>query len=89
MWQIVFEAAADSTMSALESDPSRAPLLVRIDAALKALEANPGDARCRRRRYPNGMWDMSFRTRLDDWLIVWQYGPGEREVTVIYIGPKP
>ena len=35
------------------------------------------------------MWDMAVRTRMDDWLIVWMYGPGDREVTVIYVGSKP
>lgn len=89
MWEVLFEEAADRALTALEQDAGPAHVLERADAALEALEANPGDARCRRQPYPNGMWDMSVRTRMDDWLIVWQYGPGENDVTVIYIGPKP
>jgi hypothetical protein len=89
MWEILFEAAADRAMTALEQDTTRTGLRARVDAALQALAANPGDARCRRQPYPGGMWDMAVRTRLDDWLIVWMYGPGDDEVTVIYVGPKP
>ena len=89
MFEILFEAAADRAMTALEQDPTRAPLRERVDAALWALASNPGDARCRRNTYPGGLWDMAVRTRIDDWLIVWMYGPGEREVTVIYVGPTP
>jgi hypothetical protein len=89
MWEIVFETAADRAMTDLEQEPARRPLLDRVDAALKALQANPGDARCRRQPYPGGLWDMSVRTRLDDWLIVWMHGPADKEETVVYIGPKP
>lgn len=89
MWELVFEAAADRAMTALEQEPSRAELRHRVDAALLALATHPRDARCRRSSYPGGMWDMVVRTRVDDWLIVWMYGPGEHEVTVVYVGPKP
>lgn len=89
MRSLLFESAADVAMTTLEHDQTRRVLLERIDAALKALEANPGDARCRRQPYPNGMWDMVVRTQLDEWLVVWRYGPAEHEVTIIYIGPKP
>jgi len=76
-------------MNESEQDPTRAALRERVDAALWALAANPGDARCRRQPYPGGMWDMAVRTRTDEWLIVWMYGPVDNEVTVIYVGPKP
>lgn len=89
MWHLLFEPASDAAMTRLEQDPTREQLLVRVDAALKALEANPGDARCRRQSYPSEMWGMTVRTRMDDWLIVWRYGPAENEVTIISIGQRP
>jgi len=89
MWELLFESSADAAMTALEQDPTRGRLLERVNLALGALAANPGDARCRRQPYPGGMWDMTVRTRTDDWIIVWRPGPGENQVTVLYVGPKP
>jgi hypothetical protein len=87
--ELLFEPAADDAMRQLEQDPSRARLLERVDAALAALEASPGDARCRRRScQPVGeMWGMTIRSGDVDWLVIWKYGPGEGQVTVRYIGP--
>jgi len=71
-------------------DVGRTRLLERIDAALRALAMNPGDERCRRRSYSiavAGMWGMPVRSRDEDWLILGLAGPGDDEVTVIYVGP--
>jgi hypothetical protein len=87
---VLFGAAADEAMTALEADPGRAHLLERVDAALQALAANPEDRRCRRRSYVAGvpgLWGMPVRSQDDDWLILWLNGPAEAEITVIYVGP--
>lgn len=85
--EILFTPEADQAISALEADPTREQLLVRVDAALQALAADPGDQRCRRRSYGGGLWGMPVRTADDDWLILWVAGPQQDEITVVYVGP--
>lgn len=88
MAELFFEPAADEAMRRLEQDPSHERVLERVDAALAALEASPGDARCRRSYQPVGeMWGMTIRSGDEDWLIIWKQGPGEGQVTVRYVGP--
>jgi hypothetical protein len=89
MWELVYEPSADATMTALERDPSGGLLLERVYAAIRALAANPGDERCRRHAYPGGIWGLAVRTRTDDWIVLWRYGPGEHQLTVLYAGPQP
>lgn len=77
-------------MTALEADAGQGRLLERMDAALAALAAKPGDQRCRRRSYSagvGGLWGMPVRCGDENWLILWLAGPGDDEVTVTYVGP--
>ena len=85
--ELVFEPEADRALTALERDPTRKQLTVRVHAALRSLAANPGDARCRQLPYMPFGWGMRVRTRNDDLLIIWRAGPGEHQVTVRYVGP--
>jgi hypothetical protein len=87
MASLMFEPSADRALTALESDPVRAALLVRIEMALTALSDDPGDRRCRRRAYRDGVWGIPVRSGSEDWLILWLQGGANREVFVAYVGP--
>jgi hypothetical protein len=59
-----------------------------VDDWLDALEADPGQARVRRRRLrPPGLWYIPFRlTATGDWMILWEL---EGDVVVVrYLGPN-
>jgi len=67
------------------TDPEAADV---VDEWLDALEADPGQARVRRRHLrPPGLWYILFRlTAKDDWMILWEF---DGEVVVIrYLGPN-
>lgn len=89
MWEVLFEPEADAALTALERGPTREEMTARAHAALRALAANPGDARCRQLSYGPFGWGMRVRTRNDDSLIIWRAGPDDDQVTVRYIGPEP
>ncbi len=67
------------------TDPAAADV---VDEWLDALQADPGQARVRRRRLRTpGLWYIPFRlTATDDWMILWQL---DGEVVVVrYLGPN-
>jgi len=63
-------------------------MLDAIDDALDVLEADPGDARARRRSFTGGKWGIPARDRTDDWLIVWEQDD-QGIVRVRYLGEDP
>jgi hypothetical protein len=68
-----------------ETDPEAADA---VDEWLDALEADPGQARVRRRHLrPPGLWYIPFRrTAMEDWMILWEL---DGDVVVIrYLGPN-
>ena len=90
MPELWFDPHANAAVTALEQDVTRKPLLERVEAALKALATDSGDARCRRRSYAGvgeGMWGMPVRSQDHEWLILWRQGPTADDVTVVYVGP--
>jgi hypothetical protein len=65
-------------------------LIEAIDDALDILEADPGDARARRRSFTGGLWGIPVRDRTDDWLLIWE--PDETDEGVVhvrYLGEDP
>ena len=67
------------------TDPAAADV---VDEWLDALQADPGQARVRRRHLrPPGLWYIPFRlTATEDWMILWQL---EGDVVVVrYLGPN-
>jgi hypothetical protein len=72
----------------LEADSTRKALADALWDALDELAADPGARAVRHRRYQVGAWGIVVRARNDDdHLILWQPGPAEDEVTVVYVGP--
>jgi hypothetical protein len=65
-----------------------AQLLDAIDDALDIIEADPGDARGRRRSFTGGVWGIPVRDRTDDWLILWEQDE-EGVVRVLFLGQDP
>jgi hypothetical protein len=72
--ELSFGPQADDVLTELEQDPSRAELLEALNRSLDLLAADPGDARCRLRRYQNiGVWGMLASPRgMPSWLITWE-----------------
>jgi hypothetical protein len=65
-------------------------LLDAIDDAIDTLEADPGDARVRRRSFREGRWGIPVRGRSDDRLIIWEEDPDQDDVVVVrYLGADP
>ena len=62
-------------------------LLDSIDAAIVALDDDPGNRASRERSFAGGAFGITVRTRDDDWLIVWE--PDGEVIAVRYIGPDP
>ncbi len=70
---LYFSDQANDLLDELEETPSRHDLLGRINTALDMLEADPLDARCRRRRFQNiGFWGIMVFHHEGDWLILWE-----------------
>ena len=90
MATVKFDEQPWDAYSALERAGSLA-LLDAIDDALDALEADPGDKQCRQRSFGEGRWGITVRDHADDWLIVWEYGPGPGEdlIHIRYLGLDP
>lgn len=74
MAELQFGPTADRFLSELELEPDRnEAFLQRLDAALDRLEADPGDAWCRRRRFQNiGVWGIAVVHAGEEWLILWE-----------------
>jgi hypothetical protein len=84
--ELFFEEHADSTLTALEADPSRARLLERVNEVLDLLEDDPGDERVRRRRYLIvDAWGVPVSGDGEEWLIRWDLHADS--VVVRYLGP--
>jgi hypothetical protein len=81
--ELRFGEQAGAFLDSLESDAGRHRLLGHLNTALDRLEADPGDAWCRRRRYENlGVWGIVVRSDGDDWLITWE--PHDQEVVWVH-----
>lgn len=86
---LTFSPEADDALSRLEADPATELCARRINTALDLLEADPGDARNRRRRFNTiGLWGVPVICGDDEWLILWEAGP-EDDVTVHHIVSAP
>lgn len=89
MASLAFSPEADDQLNRLEADPARSRLAARINQALDHLEADPGDARNRRRRVNTlGVWGIAVVVDDDEWLILWEPLDGD-EVLVHHITPAP
>ena len=65
-------------------------LLDAIDDALDLLEADPGDARARRRSFGGGRWGIPAHDRSEDWLVVWERDLASTDMVVVrYLGADP
>ena len=90
MAELSFAPEADHFLTSLEIVlPESAVLLGKLHTALDRLEADPGDAWCRRRRFQNiGVWGISVVHEDKEWLILWE--PGDDDgVAVRAIVPAP
>lgn len=89
MAELAFSPEADDVLTRLEADGDRRHCAARLNAALDALEADPGDARNRRRRVNTiGLWGIAVTCGDDEWLILWE--PGEDDVVIVHhIVPAP
>lgn len=89
MAELRFSPEADELLTAMEGDPTREGCAGRLHTALDLLEADPGDARNRRRRFSTiGLWGINVTCGDDDWLILWE--PVEDDVVVVHhIVPAP
>ena len=89
MAELRFDPRADQLLADLESDlPGSEALLRKLNSALDRLEADPGDAWCRRRRYQNiGVWGIAVVHTDKEWLILWE--PLDDAVVVHAIVPAP
>jgi hypothetical protein len=70
----------------LIAEAGRGALGDRVLAALRLLDSEPKDVRCRRRSYGEQGWGMVVRTRDEDWLILWRTDP-DGVPRVRYVGP--
>jgi hypothetical protein len=85
---IRYDPPAAAAVRALMDDRGRKVLADRVLAALRVLDAEPGDHRCRSRLFhPVVDWGMTVRTRDDDWLILWDWDADENLPRVRYVGP--
>lgn len=89
MAELAFSPEADDLLTSIEADPARRPCAERLNAALDALEADPGAARNRRRRFKTiGLWGIAVVCEEEDWIILWE--PREDDVVVVHhIVPAP
>jgi len=89
--ELAFSPEADDVLTSLEadSDSARRDCAARLNSALDGLEANPGDARNRRRRFSTiGLWGIAVICGDDEWLILWE--PVEGNVVMVHhIVPAP
>ena len=89
MATLLFSAQADDMLAALEADPARALLVGGLHVALDLLEAEPGDVRCRRRRFQSiGVWGIPVVVDDEEWLILWEPGSGSDGI-IQAITPAP
>ena len=72
----------------MEADETQRVCAGRLNSALDILEADPGDARNRRRRFQTiGLWGIPVVCGDDEWLILWE---AQEDMTVVHhIVPAP
>lgn len=89
MATLAFSPEADDLLTRMEADPSQQRCAARLNSALDLLEAEPGDARNRRRRFNTmGVWGIAVVCGDDEWLILWE--PLDDEVVMVHhIVPAP
>jgi hypothetical protein len=87
--ELLFSPEADAVLTRMEADESQRGCAGRLNVALDLLEADPGDARNRRRRFQTlGLWGIAVVCGDDEWLILWE--PQDDEVVVVHhIVPAP
>ena len=84
-----FSPEADDLLTELESDPRMVRGAARLNTALDKLEADPGTAVNRRRRFQSlDLWAIPVVCGGDEWLILWKQGEGDH-VIVAHIVPAP
>lgn len=89
MAELRFSPEADERLTAIEADSTQDRSAARLHTALDRLEADPGDAVNRRRRFNTiGLWGISVICGEDEWLILWEQGDGD-VVIVHHIVPAP
>jgi hypothetical protein len=73
----------------MEADESQRRCAARLNSALDLLEADPGAARNRRRRFNTiGSWGIAVICGDEEWPILWEPLP-EDAVMVHHIVPAP
>lgn len=89
MAELRFSPEADERLTMMEADPRQERCAARLNAALDLLEADPGDAVIRRRRFSTiGLWGISVTCGEDEWLILWE--PADDDVVIVHhIVPAP
>jgi hypothetical protein len=86
--ELVFSPEADAVLTSIEADDSQRHCAARLNSALDLLEADPGGARNRRRRFNTiGLWGIAVTCGDDEWLILWE--PRDDVVMVHHIVPAP
>ncbi|MGK2957337.1 MAG: hypothetical protein ACSLFB_02800 [Acidimicrobiales bacterium] len=88
MAELTFSPEADDALSSIEADAGQQGCSARLNSALDLLEADPGDAPNRRRRFNTiGPWGIAVVCG-DEWLILWE--PIENDVVMVHhIVPAP
>jgi len=87
--ELVFSPEADDELTRLEADQALRGCAARIHTALDSLEADPGAARNRRRRFNTiGIRGIAVVCADDEWLILWEQRHGDI-VIVHHIVPAP
>jgi hypothetical protein len=87
--ELAFSPEADAVLTAMEADVGRLHCARRLNSALDGLEADPGHASNRRRRFDTiGLWGIAVVCGDEEWLILWEPF-GEDVVLVHHIVPAP
>lgn len=89
MAELAFSPEADQVLTSIEADESQRHCAARLNSALDRLEADPGSARNRRRRFNTiGLWGIAVICGDDEWLVLWE--PLDDDVVMIHhIVPAP
>lgn len=89
MAELLFSPEADEVLTRLEADERQSRCAARINSALDLLEADPGAARSRRRRFNTiGLWGIAVVCDEEEWLILWE--PQDDDVVIVHhIVPAP
>ena len=89
MAELAFSPESDALLDSIEGDPRQQLCAARLNTALDALEADPGDARNRRRRFNTiGLWGIAVVCGDEEWLILWE--PLDADTVMVHhIVPAP